>query len=156
MHSKRLKYKEYLGKFPNCPPKSYNSFAISLFRWIRASCLENSFIPLNLLKEPPARLLDNTDKMCKGYGLSMFSSHELAYKKYKGLYKKKRGVSHEDYIAEKGDAIAELSISEHDGIYGDLNEKSGHCTFHEYENTVLANSIVNIDKIFDDNGIFIC
>jgi hypothetical protein len=57
-------------------------------------------------------MLDDTDLMCKGFGLSLFETYYKAVARYTALYNRKRGLSHEDFILEKGDAIAELEMTE--------------------------------------------
>ncbi len=154
MQSRKLKYHELLCRFTNCPPDIYKDIDIDSFRWVFKDNLLKSFIPLNLIKEPPQRMLDETDNLCKGYGLSFFNSFENCYGRYKSFYKKKRNLSHLDFISEKGNSIAELNLDENEGIYGDLNTLNGHYTFHEFEEINLSEKIVNIVEIFDGNGNF--
>jgi len=154
MHSRKLKYHEYLCRYSNCPPDFYKNIDIDSFRWVFREDLLSSFKPLNLIKEPPQRMLDDTDSLCKGYGLSFFNSFENCKGRYKSLYKKKRNQSHQDFILDKGNSIAELKLNKDGGIYGDLNVSNGHCTFHECKQTDLSKKIVNIVEIFDENGNF--
>jgi hypothetical protein len=92
--------------------------------------------------------------MCKGYGLSLFDNFENGLSRFENLYQKKRGVSHKDFISEKGNSIAMLEMDGNEGVYGDLNTGNGHFTLHEYEGTDLSSKIVNITEIFDENGNF--
>ncbi len=149
---KRLKYFEDLEKVKNCPPCDYKESKIIVFRWVHCEFNENDFVPLNKIKNPPPRMLDDSELMCKGFGLSVFNSLENAFERYKKLYKTKRNVTDSDFISEKGDSVAELNISIADGIIGDLNEK-GHLTFHIYENVNLSEKVLNIVNIFK-NGNF--
>ena len=153
MHSKQFKYKQFLKIYSDCPPDNYKEIDIPMFRWISLISKEN-FVPMNLQKEPPQRILDNSDTMCKGYGLSMFNSFDAGKSRYKSLYKKKRGVTHNDFVLEKGDAIAELKMNGAEGIYGNLNIKNGHFTFYEFIQTDLQTKIIKTIKIFDNNGNF--
>jgi hypothetical protein len=116
----KLKYQQYLDLYNNCPPVLYNSETEMGYRWVKKNNLKDSFLPLNLMKEPPPRMLDNSDLMCKGYGLSFFDSEDNSLSQYKSLYKMKRGLSYEDFVSEKGDTIAYLEIKEQ-GILGDYN-----------------------------------
>jgi hypothetical protein len=50
---------------------------------------ENDFSPLNALKVPPQRLLDRSDLMCIGYGLSLFDTLEKAKVRFQNLYVRK-------------------------------------------------------------------
>jgi hypothetical protein len=154
MPTRKLKYQKYLDEFPNCPPISYKVLNENAFRWVFHHRLSDSFMPLNTTKEPPQRMLDDSELMCKGFGLSFFDTYVHAFARYEALYKRKRGVSHEAFIFEKGDSIAELGMMENDCIFGDLNEENGHFTFHEFEETDLAKNVLTIEGIFDDNGKF--
>jgi hypothetical protein len=154
MQSKKYKYQDSLDLFPNCPPNSYRNIEIECFRWVFKNNISDSFIPMNLIKEPPPRMLDDSDLICKGYGLSLFDTFENGRSRYENLYKRKRGISHEDFINEKGNSIAMLEMNGSEGVYGDLNTENGHFTLHEYEGTDLSSKIVNITEIFDENGNF--
>lgn len=154
MHSKELKYAVHLNKFPDCPPISYKEIHTNAFRWVFKDSLSDSFTPINLFKEPPERVQDNTDLLCKGYGLSLFDTFEHSEKRYKALYNRKRRLSHDEFIEGKGSAIAELIIHETDGKFGDWDETSGHFTFHAYETTNLTNNVLEMADIFDENGNF--
>ena len=135
--------------------QKYKNIDIKCFRWVFKDNLSDSFIPMNIIKEPPPRMLDDTDLMCKGYGLSLFDTFENGINRFKALYQKKRNVSHEDFLKDKGDSIAYLDLSEiGTGIYGDLNTQNGHFTFHEYDGIDLSEKVVNITNIFDSNGDF--
>ena len=153
MHSKQFKYKKKLNEYSDCPPDNYQEIDITMFRWVSSNSTEN-LTPMNLLKEPPQRILDNSDTMCKGYGLSMFNSFEAGNNRYKSLYKRKRGVTHDDFVLEKGDTIAELKMNGNEGVYGNLNIKNGHFTFHEFKGINLLSNIIKITKIFENNGNF--
>lgn len=154
MHSKKFKYQQYLSLYPNCVPDSYKEMSQDCFRWVFKDKISDSFIPMNLIKEPPSRMLDDTDLMCKGFGLSLFDTFTNGHSKFEKLYTRKRGVSHEDFINEKGDSIARLQMNGSEGVCGDFNSSNGHFTFHEYEGTDLSSKIVNITEIFDENGKF--
>lgn len=97
-------------------------------------------------------MLDDTDLMCEGFGLSFFDTYAHAFARYEALYKRKRGLSHEASIVEKGDSIAELEMIENEGIFGDVNGENGHFTFHEFEETDLTIKILTIEDIFEKNG----
>jgi hypothetical protein len=154
MNLKRLKYAVALNEFPNCPPMTYKELNESAFRWVFRDNLAASFLPLNVIKEPPQRMLDEADLMCKGFGLSLFDTFDHANARYLALYKRKRGISHDDFVAEKGDAIAELVLTGEEGLFGDKNEANGHFTFHEFETTDLTKNVLSMDDIFERNGNF--
>jgi hypothetical protein len=154
MLKRKLKYQKYIDEFPNCPPIHYKELSENAFRWVSRNRLSESFMPLNRIKVPPQRMLDDTDLMCKGFGLSFFDTFAHAFARYDALYKRKRGLSHEAFIIEKGDSIAELEITENEGIFGDVNEGNGHFTFHEFEEIDLTKNVLVIEDIFDKNGEF--
>ena len=154
MLSRKLKYQEYLDRFQNCPPDFYRDIDRNAFRWVFQENLSASFKPMNLVKEPPQRMLDDSDLMCKGYGLSLFDTLENGQARFKALYKKKRGLSHQEFIEDKGNAVAELEMTGDEGVYGDLNTHNGHFTFHEYEATDLAIKIIHLSEIFNKNEDF--
>lgn len=143
---RKLKYQTNLDEFPNCPPSYYKERTENAFRWIFRNRLSDGFIPLNKIKEPPQRMLDDSDMMCKGFGLSFFDTYAQAFTRFEVLYKRKRGLSHEMFIADKGDSIAELDMTENDGIFGGINNGNGHFTFHEFEETDLTKNILIIEE----------
>jgi len=155
MHSKKFKYQEYLNKYQNCPPEYYQGINMAAYRWVHNTTHKNDYMPINIINEPPQRMLDDTDKMCMGYGLSVFNTQLNALSKYESLYKKKRKHLKKIFIEDIGNAVAKIKIEREDGIGNKPNLNNfGHFTFHEYENKDLANSIVcKTEILFDGNGI---
>lgn len=151
---RKLKYQKYLDEFANCPPNYYKERTENAFRWVFQNRLSDSFMPLNRIKEPPQRMLDDSDIMCKGFGLSFFDTYAHACARYEALYKRKRGLSHDVFMADKGDSIAELEMTENEGIFGDVNDANGHFTLHEFEETDLTKNVLMIEDIFEENGEF--
>lgn len=152
MKKKKLKYKVQLNSFPECPPKTYCNDNMESYRWVSEKPTENDFIPLNLKREPPPRMLDDTDLLCKGYGLSFFDTQLHAFKQYNRLYTKRRKNQRLDFKEEYGDSIAKTNLSENDGLIGDCNTETGHFTFHMYDDSSLCSQVVEILNIFDENG----
>lgn len=152
MKSKKIKYKQLLDEFPNCPPEEFSEIEAESFRWVHSELIPRDFLPLNIINEPPARILDNSDLVCKGYGLSFFNSYNNAKEKYKRLYTNKRVKFRDSFMEDYGDSIAKIQLLKKLGISGDLNKETGHFTFHEYEETNLINRITEILNIFDDDG----
>ena len=110
---------------------------------------------MNIIGEPPARILDDTDKMCMAYGLSMFDSLKNSIDKYQKEYIKRRQHQREQFIQDKGNFIALLKLSKNDGLADEPNEGNfGHFTFHEYDQTELEKNVLNLYNIFLDNGDF--
>lgn len=153
MHSKKFKYESLLCRYPQCPPETYGDSEEIAFRWVLSDDLKGSFVPINLIKTPPEKMLDETDKMCKGFGLSFFDTDVNARSRFIALYNKKRNITHEDFVADYGDAVAEVNIKGQ-GICGDFNLTNGHFTFHEFESVELSEKIIVITKIFDEDGKF--
>ncbi|MFY0630723.1 MAG: hypothetical protein JXR05_10100 [Flavobacteriaceae bacterium] len=152
MENKILKYQEYLDRFPKCPPSDFSNDDLESFRWINEKPTESDFIPLNLIKDPPQRILDDSDLMCTGYGLSFFDTLVNAYNRYVSLYKKRREHLRNDFITDYGSSIARINLNKCDGLKGNYNTESGHFTFHMYDDSSLISQIGEILNIFDDNG----
>jgi hypothetical protein len=59
MTEKKLKYKESLEQYPNCPPEDYQEVEREAFRWTHNPFTDNDFKPLNVIviDEPPQRML---------------------------------------------------------------------------------------------------
>jgi hypothetical protein len=145
MTTKKLKYQELLSQFPNCPPDNYTEIEMEAFRWVHSVEHENDYKPINLINDPPQRLLDETDKMCMGYGLSLFDSFENAYARFKELYCKQRDHLKPVFISDKGDCIATLKLVYPDGLGNCPDVRNhGHFTFHEYENVNIRNKVKKI------------
>lgn len=88
-------------------------------------------------------MLDDWEKMCMGYGLSMFESLEGARITYLKAKSRRRSIQLEAFVAEKGDAIAELDLMEEDGVSSRPHSQGrGHFTFHEFEGTDLYTRII--------------
>lgn len=156
MSNRKLKYLEYLEKFPDCPcATAYKVVEMEAYRWVKRQEGRNDFIPMNLTKDPPQRILDDSDQMCKGFGLSMFLTLQHATLRYQKSLKKVRAHARQQKIEDYGKEIALLNLEQHDGIAGDFNSDSGHFTFHEYEGAELTDKIEQIFNIFDENGKFV-
>jgi len=152
LKNKIFKYQNALSKFPNCPSDDYMEIDKDSYRWISKNKVKGNFIPRNLIKEPPSRMLDDTDKMCMGYGLSFFDSLENALKTFVKLYLKQREKLRSGFILDYGDSIALIKIKAQDGVAGNFNLKTGHFTFHLYENVNFDNNISKFLDIFDKDG----
>jgi len=155
MTEKKLKYLQYLEMFKDCPSSDFKEVDRDAYRWTRNPVTSNDFIPINIISEPPPRMLDDSDKMCMGYGLSMFDTLKNSINKYQKEYKKRRPHQREQFIQDKGSFIALVSLSKNDGLADDPNPRNfGHFTFHEYEQTELENKVLDIYNVFLDNGEF--
>ncbi len=100
-------------------------------------------------------MLDDSDKMCMGYGLSMFNSLINSLSQYQKKYKQRRQNKREQFIQDYGSYISLLKLTKNDGIADEPNEDNfGHFTFHEYSHTSLENKVSTLYNIFKDNGEF--
>jgi hypothetical protein len=149
MHQKKLKYSVYLRQFSNCPPRDFQEEERMAFRWVHASEHPNDFLPVNLIN--PTRVLDNSDLICMGYGLSMFDSHTGACTKYVALWKRRRAHLQVQMETDLGRHVAQLALMGSDGVSGPVYNH-GHFTFHEYEGVELSSRIVELMDIFDGDG----
>ncbi len=155
MNDKKLKYLKCLEQFKDCPSAEFIEVDRDAYRWTNSPVTPNDFLPVNLMNEPPARMLDDTDKMCMGYGLSMFNSWNNSIKKYQKEFKKRRQHQREQFIQDKGSYIAFLKLTKNDGIADEPNEGNfGHFTFHEYSPTRLELKVIHLHSIFSDDGEF--
>jgi hypothetical protein len=153
MTDRKLKYLQYLETFKDCPSSTFKEVDRDAYRWTRNPVTSNDFIPLNIISEPPPRMLDDSDKMCKGFGLSMFDSLKNSFEKYRKLHHKFRPHQREHFIQDKGSYIALISLSKNDGLADDPNpDNFGHFTFHEYYQAELVNRVSKLYNIFLDNG----
>lgn len=152
---KKLKYLLYLEGFNDCPPSLFKEVDVNAYRWTRNPVSSNDFIPLNISSSPPPRMLDQSDKMCMGYGLSMFNTLENALDKYKKEFLKRRQHLRKQFIQDKGDFVAMLNLSKTDGQADEPKQDNfGHFTFHEYYHAELEKKVVHLYCIFTDNGEF--
>lgn len=155
MTEKKLKYLQYLEKFKDCPSSAFKEVDRDAYRWTRSSVTSNDFIPINIISEPPPRMLDDSDKMCMAYGLSMFDTLENSIKKYQKEYKKRRQHQREQFVQDKGSFISMVNLSKNDGLADEPNQNNfGHFTFHEYYQTELKNKVLYLYDIFLENGEF--
>ncbi|WPU98208.1 hypothetical protein SNE26_19480 [Mucilaginibacter sp. cycad4] len=152
MLNKILKYKQFLDNYSDCPSSAFKEISGNYSRWVSLDGNENDFKPVNLITEPPQRLLDDSDKLCMGYGLSFFDTPENALNRYRLLYnKQKRDSLKEIFKNDKGTQIAIIKI-ENDGLGDEPNSTNGHFTFHEYTGIDLANKIESRINIFAEDG----
>lgn len=155
MTDKKLKYLLYLDKFKDCPTSAFKEVDRVAYRWTRSSVTSNDFIPINIIRKPPPRMLDDSDKMCMAYGLSMFDTLKNSIYKYQKEYKKLRQHQREQFIQDKGGFVAMVKLSKNDGLADEPNPNNfGHFTFHEYYQTNLKNKVSKLHNIFLDNGEF--
>lgn len=95
-------------------------------------------------------MLDKSDKMCMGYGLSMFDTLVNSILKYRHLYGKFRHHQKEQFKQDKGSYVALVRLRMSDGVADMPNERNyGHFTLHEYAEVSLESKVSNFYEIFD-------
>ncbi|WP_184549072.1 hypothetical protein [Mucilaginibacter sp. FT3.2] len=153
MLNKKLKYKQFLENYTDCPSEDFKEISGNFCRWISINDYENNFKPLNIITNPPQRLLNDSDKLCMGYGLSFFDSPQNALNRYSTLFEKqKRAHLKEIFKTDKGTQIAVIKIEHEDGLANEPNATNGHFTFHEYELVEFKEKIKSRINIFADDG----
>lgn len=156
METEKLKYQKLLEQFPDCPGNEFEEVEKEAYRWVHKPLTDTDFLPVNIISEPPPRMLDDSDKMCRGYGLSMFDTFEDALGKYKKIFKKLRSHQRVQFKEGKGNYIALLALTKDMGIADEPNERNyGHFTFYEYANTDLQKNVSDLNEIFKENGEFV-
>jgi len=105
-------------------------------------------MPINLIKEPPQRILDDSDLNCTGFGLSLFDSEANALGKLLSLFHRLRHHLRQGFLSEKGDAIAEIQLNENSGVASaPVPQNYGHFTLHEAEGSNLMSLVVKTTAI---------
>ena len=155
MERNQLKHWEHLSKIPNCPVAECEEKDGYAFRWVHNPLEENDFVPLALTEFPP-RVLDENDKQCKYYGLSVFDTLLNAKKVYMDCYNRQtRKKLGEKFRAEKGDFIAHVRLQTSDGVSSSPStspNNMGHFTLYLYKNAKPQENIIKIFNIFEMNG----
>ncbi len=156
MTIKKLKYQRFLEQFPNCPSEEFTEVEKDAYRWVHHPIEAVDFLPVNIISEPPPRMLNDSDKMCMGYGLSMFDTFENALAKYKKIFRRMRLHQKQHFKEDKGTYVALLELNKDDGIADTPKEKNyGHFTFHEYEDANLQENMKDLFEIFKDDEEFV-
>ncbi|WP_027002515.1 hypothetical protein [Hugenholtzia roseola] len=153
MKDKKLKYAQYLQKWQDCPAANFAETDKIAYRWVKIPITLNDFLPIHVISEPPPRILDDSDKMCSGYGLSLFDTLSNAASRYQKIYHKLRPHQREQFKIDKGTSIAFLRLEKEDGLSDTANDY-GHFTFHEYENAELEKKVLETYTIFKQDGTF--
>jgi hypothetical protein len=143
-----LKYELFLKKFKDCPSADFLAENRTTYRWISVKSTKDNYLPVHIKNEPPVRMLEDEDKLCIGYGLSMFDSFENAKDKYFLIYNRKRAKLKEIFKNDH-DYIVKLFITEGDGIVNNPND-TGHLTLHESKKAILVNNEIEIFPIFEN------
>ncbi|HKR02988.1 MAG TPA: hypothetical protein VJY62_00015 [Bacteroidia bacterium] len=112
----------------DCPPNEASSLKRTAFRYVNNPITTDNFKTYIQLGWNP-KATDPAHKICKACGLSMYSTKDKAYKKYRGNPNKSN---------VKYTHIAEGVIESTDGIYA-KPRSDGHFTLHEFEGVTLIN-----------------
>ena len=103
MTQKKVKHIQYLEQFKDCPSSDFKEIDRYAYRWTQNPITSTDFILVNIIGEPPARILDDTNKMCMAYGLSMFDSLKNSIDKYQKEYINRRQHQREQFIQQIGE-----------------------------------------------------
>lgn len=152
MSKRPLKYQEYLSKYNNCPPSTCRELKITCYRWVHSPVNNVDFYPLQLIPGSPPREFDNSDKQCSSYGLSLHSTLSSSKKAYLKEYNKRvRESGKLKFKQTKGDYIAELNMTEEDGIQTEANDDE-HFTFYQYEECNFLDRVICLFNNFVLDG----
>jgi hypothetical protein len=139
---RELKYKAYLEKYKNCP-KDCSEKDLAAYRWVHNPATKNDFLPV-LLNEP-LRALDDNDKDCKGYAVSLFKDVTSSKGWYiKSYARMDRPTKRDRFKANKGTHSAKITITKDDGVSDFPDIISGHFNFFEYKECNLVNTVSEI------------
>lgn len=144
---KTLKYQQYLDKYKNCPPKDCQERDFECFRWVHKKHTENDFLPPPLMNYNPPRKLDDADTTCDHFCLSVYKDLVSSKEAYRSLFKRlsnKKEELGDNFKRNVGDNSAQLKIYKQDGISDLPNTKTGHFSFHPYEDCKLLEKVIGI------------
>ena len=147
---KKFKYQKYLDKYRNCPSDKCIERDFECYRWVHKDLSEKDFEPVALMEYNPPRILDETDLRCEHYCLSVYKDLSSAKSNYNDTYKRRLKVK--DKLADNfkkniGDHSAKLIILKEHGKSDEPNTKTGHISFHPYEDCSL---LENVRGLFDN------
>lgn len=150
METKVFKYSEQIESIEQSKNKSCSSGyaeidAIS-FRWTFKDIEDDrNFKPRAMFGDIPN--IENIKENCGGWSLSLFNSLSNAKKALRYQIKKRKNI-----YKKLGTHIAAGKIDENHGVAGELNEKSGHFEFMEYQDAnfydkfEIVHTVVEVDK----------
>ena len=149
---RKLRYQKYLDKYEDCPSSDCSEREIECFRWVHKEYIENDFIPQPLMERNPPRVLDDKDTKCNSFCLSLYKDLESSKENYNSTYSrlliKKENLA-EVFRRNVGDHSAKIILLKEDGISDIPNNKTGHFSFHPYEDTKLLDKVIGIFNNFD-------
>lgn len=144
---KEFRYKEYLSKYSDCPPKDFVEKNFECFRWVHNPITEDDFLPVPLCTPP--RKLTNSDIDCKLFSISLWKDLLTARMRYKEVYENiPRKEKADEFIKLKGNLIAKLYLTNNDGVAESPNI-SGHISFYDYTSCNF------LEKVKDRFDIFV-
>ena len=148
--AKPFRYQKYLNKYKNCPSDKCIERDFECFRWVHKDVSQNDFEPVPLMKYNPPRILDERDLSCDHYCLSVYKDFSSAKTNYIDTYNRRLKVKDKlaaDFKNNVGDHSAKLILLKEHGKAGEPNTKTGHISFHPYEDCKL---LENVQGLFDN------
>ena len=141
------KYADYLNQYKECPSTTCSETERDIFRWVHKLPTDADFVPVPLM--PDQILIDASDKKrkCADYSLSVWETLEVAKNKFLEQYTRRPPHKQVEYIADKGDSIALISLKREHGVLSE--NKGGHFSLFEYNDVELHKDIKEIFSIFD-------
>lgn len=125
----KLKFGTELASISGCPSNDCGPHQRAAFRWVYKSLKEDSFLPVSKLQ--PRRRFKTSKACCSSYALSMFTTAELARKRYNQLV-----TDRPELKKVFGDHLAEGMLDLTDGLQS-KPDRSGHFDLHEALGVVL-------------------
>ena len=142
-----FKYQSYLDKYKECP-KNCKEQDLIAFRWVHETPDALDFCPILANPNIPARVIDNDDRGCTGYALSLYKDLDSAVASYMKSYERiDRKSKLEKFKREKGTFTAKINIIKDDGV-SDTPKEGGHFNFFEYADSALLKGISEIIDTF--------
>ncbi len=149
MSKRLLKYQKYLDKYKNCPPQNFIERDFECFRWVHDKPTEKNFLPIPFIRPVMQRQLDDNDKGCIYYALSVYKDLKSARNAYKYRCSKFRTEDLEMKFRDAiGEYAAKLQIEKADGISNAPDNRTGHISFYEYTDCKLLDKIKGRFDIF--------
>ncbi|MFC2970935.1 hypothetical protein ACFOJE_01730 [Azotobacter bryophylli] len=122
----------------HCPPLVAKPVSREAWRWIAYPQTDQCFLPVAVRN--PRRLLEDPEKQCSAWGLSMFTSKEAAEAVFLKLEKKIRNIR-----KTIGSHVGRVSLGPADGLCTPP-DKGGHFDLHPIAKSFVALDVVELPK----------
>lgn len=143
MSSAPYKFITQLSSFQNngiqCPPYGATSKNLPAWRWVASPLTSQCFEPPAVRN--PNRLLNDPQKACSSWALSMYTSQSQSIKAFKALEKNIKNAR-----KVLGDHLAHVMITQADGVCTPP-DWSGHFDLHQYSSSVVHKTILVMSPI---------